>query len=103
MMPVGGVIDLPEAPAEGNLSLRIELQAAEDQNSVLLQGIKDGLTDRVVGSHAGQLQAGVFGAHGLGELGDGEQTHGLSFLRMDHGTGAPVRIMTASAALTGAG
>ena len=37
MLTVGGVIDLAEPAAEGDLGLGIELQTTEDQNSIVFQ------------------------------------------------------------------
>ena len=80
VMTVGGVVDVAEAAAERDLGLGVKPQPAKDQNTVVLQRIQDGFTDRVVGGQVGGIQAGDFGADGVAELGDGEQTHGLSFL-----------------------
>ena len=50
VVTVGGMIDLAEPAAEGDLGLRVEVQAAKDQNPVVFQRIQDRFTDRVVGS-----------------------------------------------------
>src|ERR1700738_1291996 len=104
MVSIGGMVHLAEAPAKGDLRFGVELEPPKHQDSVVLQGIQDRLTRRVAGRQPGGIQAGDFGTDRVVEFGDGEQTHGLSFLpNGSQGTGSTVRIITASAALTGIG
>ena len=104
VVAVGRVIDLSEAATEGDLGLRFDPQPPKDQNPVVLQRIQYGLAGRVIGAQVHRIQPSDFGADGLAELADGEQTHSLSFLFWSggcQGYGSSVRIMTASAASVG--
>ncbi|BBX47198.1 hypothetical protein MCOO_32130 [Mycobacterium cookii] len=73
------MVDLAEAPAEVDLGFRIESQAAEHQNSVVLQRIQHGRADQIVTSEPGWVQAVNFGSDGVGEFRDSEQAHEHSF------------------------
>ena len=64
VVPVGRAVDLAEATAERDLGFGFEVQAAEDQHAVVLQGVEDGRTDRVIGGQPVGVNAGDFSADG---------------------------------------
>ncbi len=102
-MPVGGVVDLAQPTAERHLRLWIEIEPRKHQHAVVFERLEHRFAEQIIGSEPVGVDADHLGADRLGQLVDGEQTHRLSFLGgcARHGTGSPMRSMTASAESVG--
>ena len=92
MMTVGGVIDLAEPAAECHLRFGIQSETRKHQHAVVLERLEHRCTERVVAGQPVGVDAEDLCADGVGELVDRQHAHG---------TGSPIRSMTASAESAG--
>ena len=92
MMPVGGVVDLAEPPAERHLRFGIQPEARKHQHAVVLERLEHRRAEHVVACQPVGVDAENLCADRVGELVDRQHTHG---------TGSPIRSMTASAESAG--
>ena len=92
MVPVGGVVDLAEPSAERHLRLRVEIEAGKHQHAVVFERVEHRLAQQLIVREPVGVDAENLGADRLGELVDRQHIHG---------TGSPIRSMTASAESAG--
>ena len=92
MVPVGGVVDLAKPSAERHLRLRVEVEAGKHQHAVFFECIEHRFTQQVIAREPVGVDAENFSTDRIGELIDRQQAHG---------TGSPIRSMTASAESVG--
>jgi hypothetical protein len=91
-MPVGGVVDLAKPPAERHLRFGIQPELWENQHTVFFERIEHCFTQQVIACEPVGVDAENLSADRIGELIDRQQAHG---------TGSPIRSMTASAESVG--
>ena len=86
------MVDLAESAAERHLRFGVQTQTGKHQNAVVLERLEHRRAEQVVVGQSVGVDAEYLCANRVGEFVDGQHTHG---------TGAPIRSMTASAESAG--
>ena len=72
------VVHLTQVPAKRDLGLRVEVQAAEDEDAVRLERVEDGRGQGAVAGQAIDADADDLRTHCIGQLLDRDHAHRLS-------------------------